>query len=217
MIHDQHYPAEKHILKTSDGYMLTVYRIPNMNMQRSNSKVVLLMHGMILNELFKFQVFRAFVRCLKQFCCFEKLSKFGMNICFLNEYTGMTSAAPAFLTFGRDTSAAYKFADAGYDVIKILCVAPWHRINICHYCFRFGSAMQEAILIRGDMLQCSQKIQSFGILVGMKLACTIFLQRLITFWSIQIKLNFHMSVTPKVRIWNMHIDTNRHQPRPISS
>lgn len=28
----------------------------------------------------------------------------------------MTSAAPAFLTFGRNTSAAYKFADAGYDV-----------------------------------------------------------------------------------------------------
>lgn len=28
----------------------------------------------------------------------------------------MTSAAPAFLTFGREKSAAYKFADAGYDV-----------------------------------------------------------------------------------------------------
>lgn len=27
----------------------------------------------------------------------------------------MTSAAPAFLTFGRNSSAAYKFADAGYD------------------------------------------------------------------------------------------------------
>lgn len=27
----------------------------------------------------------------------------------------MTSAAPAFLTFGRETSAAYKFAQAGYD------------------------------------------------------------------------------------------------------
>lgn len=29
---------------------------------------------------------------------------------------GMTSAAPAFLTFGRNQSAAYKFSDAGYDV-----------------------------------------------------------------------------------------------------
>lgn len=31
-------------------------------------------------------------------------------------WLGMTSAAPAFLTFGRNTSSAYKFADAGYDV-----------------------------------------------------------------------------------------------------
>lgn len=31
-------------------------------------------------------------------------------------FVGMTSAAPAFLTFGRNSSAAYKFSDAGFDV-----------------------------------------------------------------------------------------------------
>lgn len=29
---------------------------------------------------------------------------------------GLTSAAPAFLAYGRTNSAAYKFSDAGYDV-----------------------------------------------------------------------------------------------------
>lgn len=29
---------------------------------------------------------------------------------------GMTSAAPAYLAYGRQNSAAYKFSDAGFDV-----------------------------------------------------------------------------------------------------
>lgn len=48
MIQTERYPAEKHTLQTKDGYILTVYRIPNMNIQRTNRKVILLMHGMAL-------------------------------------------------------------------------------------------------------------------------------------------------------------------------
>ncbi|XP_055300714.1 lipase 1-like [Sitodiplosis mosellana] len=77
MIQAERYPAEKHTLFTKDGYILTVYRIPNMSASKYNRKVVLFMHG-------------------------------------------MTSSCPAFLTFGRHTSAAYKMSDAGYDV-WLLC------------------------------------------------------------------------------------------------
>lgn len=45
MIQSERYPAEKHTLQTDDGYILTVYRIPNMNKQRTNRKVMLFMHG----------------------------------------------------------------------------------------------------------------------------------------------------------------------------
>lgn len=45
MVHQQNYPIERHIVQTKDGYMLTMYRLPNMNEQRDNRKVILLMHG----------------------------------------------------------------------------------------------------------------------------------------------------------------------------
>lgn len=73
MIQHENYPAERHQVKTNDGYILTVYRIPQISNVKNNRKVILLMHG-------------------------------------------MTSAAPAYLTFGRSTSAAYKLSDEGYDV-----------------------------------------------------------------------------------------------------
>lgn len=46
MIHKENYPAERHTVQTKDGYLLTVYRIPAMNSQPNNRKVILLMHGM---------------------------------------------------------------------------------------------------------------------------------------------------------------------------
>lgn len=47
MIQQQHYPAERHTVRTRDGYILTVYRIPKVDYyQRNNRKVILLMHGM---------------------------------------------------------------------------------------------------------------------------------------------------------------------------
>lgn len=52
MIQAESYPAEKHTLFTKDGYILSIYRIPNMNAPKFNRKVILFMHGM-LNELFK--------------------------------------------------------------------------------------------------------------------------------------------------------------------
>lgn len=52
MIETERCPAEKHTIQTKDGYMLTIYRLPQMNAQRTNRKVILFMHGM-LNELFK--------------------------------------------------------------------------------------------------------------------------------------------------------------------
>lgn len=73
MIRNEHYPAEKHEVQTEDGYLLSIYRLPQRDMQRSNRKVMLLMHG-------------------------------------------MTSAAQAFLTFGKKGSAAYQYYDAGYDI-----------------------------------------------------------------------------------------------------
>lgn len=45
MVHEQNYPVERHTVQTIDGYLLTMYRIPNMNEQRDNRKVILLMHG----------------------------------------------------------------------------------------------------------------------------------------------------------------------------
>lgn len=52
MIHSEHYPAERHTVYTRDGYILTVYRIPNMNMnvQQNNRKVILFMHGTIHSD-----------------------------------------------------------------------------------------------------------------------------------------------------------------------
>lgn len=73
MIQDENYPAERHKVLTEDGYILTLYRIPQMGTQQRDRKVILLMHG-------------------------------------------MTSAAPAYLTFGRQKSAGFKLSDAGYDV-----------------------------------------------------------------------------------------------------
>lgn len=72
MIRNENYPAEKHEVKTRDGYLLSLYRMPQKTHSRSR-KVMLLIHG-------------------------------------------MTSAAPAYLTFGKRGSAAYKYWDAGYDV-----------------------------------------------------------------------------------------------------
>lgn len=45
MVHQQNYPVERHTVQTKDGYLLTMYRMPNMNEQRDNRKVILLMHG----------------------------------------------------------------------------------------------------------------------------------------------------------------------------
>lgn len=45
MVQQQNYPVERHSIQTKDGYLLTMYRIPNMNEQRDNRKVILLMHG----------------------------------------------------------------------------------------------------------------------------------------------------------------------------
>lgn len=58
MIQTEHYPAEKHTLQTKDGYILTVYRIPNMNIQRTNRKVILFMHGMTLLTKWKNQIWK---------------------------------------------------------------------------------------------------------------------------------------------------------------
>lgn len=52
MIEAERYPAEKHTLYTKDGYILNIYRIPNMNSPRYNRKVILFMHG-TFTELFK--------------------------------------------------------------------------------------------------------------------------------------------------------------------
>lgn len=43
LIGSENYPSEKHMVRTSDGYMLSVYRIPNTNATKSNGKVALLM------------------------------------------------------------------------------------------------------------------------------------------------------------------------------
>lgn len=45
MINSEHYPAEKHTVTTKDGYYLSIYRIPNLNKQKNNRKVILFMHG----------------------------------------------------------------------------------------------------------------------------------------------------------------------------
>lgn len=45
MINSERYPAEKHTIYTSDGYILTVYRIPSLNKPFNNPKVMLFMHG----------------------------------------------------------------------------------------------------------------------------------------------------------------------------
>lgn len=45
MIRKGSYPAEKHTIHTKDGYMLSLYRIPRMDVTQKNHKVILLMHG----------------------------------------------------------------------------------------------------------------------------------------------------------------------------
>lgn len=45
MINSESYPAEKHDVYTRDDYILTVYRIPNLNLHTNNQKVILFMHG----------------------------------------------------------------------------------------------------------------------------------------------------------------------------
>lgn len=41
------YPAEKHIIQTEDGYILTTFRIPHgRNNLKNNSKIILLNHGL---------------------------------------------------------------------------------------------------------------------------------------------------------------------------
>lgn len=52
MVHQQNYPVERHTVQTKDGYMLTMYRMPNMNEQRDNRKVIILMHGK--NKFFEY-------------------------------------------------------------------------------------------------------------------------------------------------------------------
>lgn len=44
MIEHEHYPAERHMVQTQDGYILGVYRIPRV--QKPSRKVMLLMHGL---------------------------------------------------------------------------------------------------------------------------------------------------------------------------
>lgn len=46
MIEHEHYPAERHMVQTDDGYILGVYRIPKMGVQPNKRKVMLLMHGL---------------------------------------------------------------------------------------------------------------------------------------------------------------------------
>ncbi|KMQ86674.1 lipase 1 [Lasius niger] len=43
MIRKEGYPAEAHVVKTEDGYLLTLHRIPNDN----GSLPVLLQHGLL--------------------------------------------------------------------------------------------------------------------------------------------------------------------------
>lgn len=43
MLRQEKYPAEKHEVKTKDGYILTVHRIPNK--KAKNRQPILLMHG----------------------------------------------------------------------------------------------------------------------------------------------------------------------------
>ncbi|XP_031637602.1 lipase 1-like, partial [Contarinia nasturtii] len=48
MIQAENYPAEKHTVQTKDGYILSVYRIPNVNARRNNHRIILLMHGITM-------------------------------------------------------------------------------------------------------------------------------------------------------------------------
>lgn len=46
MIRREDYPCEKHTVRTKDGYILTLHRIPPQNTTKQNDqKVMLLMHG----------------------------------------------------------------------------------------------------------------------------------------------------------------------------
>lgn len=48
MIQKEGYPAEHHFVKTVDGYILGLYRIPQKNVaNRKKPKVILMMHGLI--------------------------------------------------------------------------------------------------------------------------------------------------------------------------
>lgn len=46
LIRDEHYPVEKHTVHTSDGYILSLHRIPRLDVKPENGKVILLLHGM---------------------------------------------------------------------------------------------------------------------------------------------------------------------------
>lgn len=47
MIEKEGYPAEHHFVKTNDGYILGLYRIPQRNItQAKNRKVIFMMHGL---------------------------------------------------------------------------------------------------------------------------------------------------------------------------
>lgn len=64
MITSHLYPAEKHEIKTTDGYILSLYRIPNVEKRkngRKSKKVVLFAHGnsfFILSQNFQI-IFRS--------------------------------------------------------------------------------------------------------------------------------------------------------------
>lgn len=46
MIREENYPVEKHTVHTKDGYILSVHRIPRMDIKPEKRKVILLLHGM---------------------------------------------------------------------------------------------------------------------------------------------------------------------------
>lgn len=65
MIQTEKYPAEKHNLQTKDGYILSIYRIPNFNQSRMNKKVILLMHGTIYSM--NYSNIKFFLECFFRF------------------------------------------------------------------------------------------------------------------------------------------------------
>ncbi|KAK9737382.1 alpha/beta-hydrolase lipase region [Popillia japonica] len=88
------YPLETYKLTSSDGYILTVFRLPNMNYPHSNGYSVFVQHGI--------------------------LSKIYMNYPHSNGYSvfvqhGILSNGANFVTLGN-VSLVYLLWDAGYDV-----------------------------------------------------------------------------------------------------